>query len=428
MTVAPPLPFINRRAVVTNILALFSGSATAQAMNALALLLIARQIGPAQFGQYTGSTILTMFCAIFFNLGLDLWLLREGGRKPEQIGSLSGSVLAIKSILGLIWLAILFILAPKIETDSMPTDVLRQAAIMTWFTSLFASTLTTFKAILRNKITSILEVSSVIARLAGVLALIVGGGTLALQFIQVQSFILFMSLLVSVVIGHRLLHFQPSWQTAIAALRQSPSYAASDFLVNLFMRQDVLIVALLLGDTAVGLYSPAVGILNAAFLAPGAVHLVIVPVLSNLFSVDTRQAWRTTRRSLGLLLIIGIVMSLVLLFGAPLVGWLLGASFSQSQNILKILSPIIFFHSINFGLAAVLVAGDLQTQRSRVQAIAVIINALLNLLVVRWAGITGVAVVYVITEIVLLIGYTWLALRFYKQIEAEKSLQEGSWA
>jgi O-antigen/teichoic acid export membrane protein len=71
-------------------------------------------------------------------------------------------------------------------------------------------------------------------------------------------------------------------------------------------------------------------------------------------------------------------------------------------------------------LAAVLVAGDLQTQRSRVQAVAVIINALLNLMVVRWAGISGVAVVYVITEIVLLAGYAWLTLRFYKQTEVGK--------
>lgn len=426
MTVAPPLQFINRRAVVTNILALFSGSATAQAMSALALLLIARQIGPAQFGQYTGSTVLTTFCAIFFNLGLDLWLLREGGRRPEQIGNLSGSILMIKSILGLIWLAFLFILAPRIETASMPTAILRQAAVMTWLTSLFASTLTTFKAVLRNKITSVLEVSSVVARLIGVSALIAGGATLASLFIQMQSIILFTSLLASVAIGHRLLHFQPSWQTALAALRQSPSYAASDFLVMLFMRQDVLIVALLLGDTAAGLYSPAVGVLNAAFLAPGAVHLVIVPVLSNLFAVDRRQAWRTTRRSFGLLLVIGIVISLALFFGAPLVGWLLGASFSQSQNILKILSPIIFFHSINFGLAAVLVAGDLQTQRSRVQAVAVFMNALLNLMVVRWAGITGVAVVYVITEIVLIIGYGWLTLGFYKRSDVDKSLQESA--
>lgn len=420
MTVATPLHFINRRTVVTNILALFTGSAIAQAINSLALLLIARQIGPAQFGQYTGSTILTTFCAIFFNLGLDLWLLREGGKKPSQIGSLSGSVLMVKSVLGLVWLALLFILAPRIETNSMPTATLRQAAVMTWLTSLFASTLTTYKAILRNKITSVLEVSSVIARLGGVLALIASGATLAIRFIQVQSLILFVSLLISVAIGYRVLRFQPSWKTAFVALRQSPSYAASDFLVMLFMRQDVLIVALLLGDTAAGLYSPAVGILNAAFLAPGAVHLVIVPVLSRLFTVDARQAWITTRRSLGLLIVIGIFMSLVLLYGAPLVGWLLGASFSQSQNILKILSPIIFFHSINFGLAAVLVAGDLQTQRSRVQAVAVIINALLNLMVVRWAGISGVAVVYVITEIVLLAGYAWLTLRFYKQTEVGK--------
>ena len=76
------------------------------------------------------------------------------------------------------------------------------------------------------------------------------------------------------------------------AIRQAPPYAASDFLAWLYMRQDILIVALMLGDYSAGIYSPAVGIVNALFLVPATIHVVIVPVLSNLFTTNVQQAWK----------------------------------------------------------------------------------------------------------------------------------------
>jgi len=98
-----PLIHIDRRTLITNILLLFSGSAVSQGLTALVLLLTARQIGPEQYGQYASSIVLTTFCSIFFNFGLDTWLLREGSSRPSQIGVLAGSVLGIKIGFGGVW-------------------------------------------------------------------------------------------------------------------------------------------------------------------------------------------------------------------------------------------------------------------------------------------------------------------------------------
>jgi O-antigen/teichoic acid export membrane protein len=49
-----------------------------------------------------------------------------------------------------------------------------------------------------------------------------------------------------------------------------------------------------------------------------------------------------------------------------------------------------------------------------VQAVSATVNILLNLAVISWAGIQGVAVVYVISDIVLLVGYTWFVVRVYR--------------
>jgi O-antigen/teichoic acid export membrane protein len=210
---------------------------------------------------------------------------------------------------------------------------------------------------------------------------------------------------------------RPNLITARRAARETLPFAASEFLAWASMRVDVLIVALLLGETEVGQYSPAVGIINAAFLIPAAVYMVVTPVLSNLFVTNVRQGWLTARRSLLLLLAVGVVISLALFMLAGPAAALLGQSFSGSRQVLQILSSILFVHSITFGLAAIIVATGLQTQRTMVQVVAVIVNVSLNLLVLRWAGIRGAAVVYVITEMVLFSGYGWLVWQHWRQTE-----------
>lgn len=413
MSEAQPIGLVfDRHTVVNNIVTLFTGSVAAQAMSTVALLLMARQLGPEQYGQYAGVTVLATFAGIIFNLGLDLWLLQRGGREPARIGEISGSLLAIKLGLGAIWLVGMLALAGWIETPSLPIGLIRLSALMIWINSLFATILTTFKSILQNSVSSLLEVLSAVVRLLGTLVLVSLGTQQASTFVWMQVGVLAFFLLIALIVALRRLELSSRWEIAVEALRQSLPYASSDLLAMLFMRQDILIIALMLGDTAAGIYSPAVGVLNAAFLAPAAVHLVMLPVLSNLFASHPQQARLTTRRAMAVFTVVGIALMIGLYLGAPILTWMLGARFAGSENILQILSPIIFSHSINYGLAAVLVATNMQKRRSVVQAVTVVLNLALNLLVVRRFGIPGVAGVYVVTEIALVAGYGWLIWKY----------------
>ncbi len=188
------------------------------------------------------------------------------------------------------------------------------------------------------------------------------------------------------------------------------------------MRQDVLIVALMLGSQAAGLYSPAIGIISAAFVVPGAIYLVVTPVLSNLFSTNIRQAWIIARQSIIVSALVGLAAFLGLaLIAGPVIS-LLGVTFHGSREVLLTLSFILFTHSIAFGMASILVATGQQAKRTSIQAIVVAVNAILDFGIVHWAGILGVAVVYVISDIFLMIGYSWLVWQYYRKSNNNKSL------
>ena len=139
----------NRRIIIENIAALFSGSAIAQGLNAITLLLIARQLGPENYGQYTSSLVFATFCSIVFSLGLDLWLLHEGGKAPSKIANLVGSAFSVKLTIGLVWLVVMFIVSIFIKSSALPTDLVRISAITVFISSLYGTLLTAFKALLR---------------------------------------------------------------------------------------------------------------------------------------------------------------------------------------------------------------------------------------------------------------------------------------
>jgi O-antigen/teichoic acid export membrane protein len=107
---------------------------------------------------------------------------------------------------------------------------------------------------------------------------------------------------------------------------------------------------------------------------------------------------------LGILLTLFVIL-LSVFFLVPL----LGNNYLMSKQLLLILSPIMLFKSISFGLATLLVARSLQSKRLIPQVIIAVFDVLLVVLLIPRFGATGVAWAYLIAELFLSIGY-WAIL------------------
>jgi O-antigen/teichoic acid export membrane protein len=411
----PHFLHIDRRTLITNILLLFSGSAISQGLTALVLLLTARQIGPEQYGQYASSIVFTTFCAIFFNFGLDTWLLREGSAQPSQISNLAGSVLIIKIGFGGVWIAGMFILANHIPPTSFSVATLRLAALIVWMDSLLNTFQVLFKSVLRNQVSSGLIATSDFAWFLGTLMLLARGEVYATRFMELRILVLGATVIVAIIICWIAFAPKPQLFTLRQISKEFPPFFASDLLVLALLRADILIISLTIGEEAVGYYAPAVSLINAMYLIPNSFHGVMLPVLSNLFTRDVKRAWRLSLYLIFVQSVTGLILSLIVFLFSPLLVGFLGPLYSNSLEVLKILSLNLFFHGISFAMVSILIANNQQARRAFIQTIAVVVNVCLNLLVVHWAGIQGVAVVYVITEIALASGYTLLVFLLRKE-------------
>ena len=415
-TLPPLIPFkTDRRTLINNMAALVSGSMAAQVMTALAALLIARQLGSILYGQYASSMLFATFCSLLFNLGLDLWLLREGGLKPEKIAQSAGGVLAIKFLLGLVWLAVMYLVAPLVESRTFVVDLVRLGALNIWLYSLFISALTSFKAILQNKINASIEAGASALRLIGTIVLVLAGVRQVTSYIYLQTGVYLIGLILTLAIVRLRLGLQFQKHTIQSALNQCLPYAASEFLALSFVRMDALLVALLLSPQEVSIYSLAESILIMTFLVPNAVMSVIIPALSRLFADQPVQAWRLTKRSMILLFGSGLLLFLGLFFGAPALIWLLGTTYQRIVPVLRALSIIIWLRSLTVGFSSILVSTNQQSLRPWVQGIAVLFNLVMNVLIAPKAGIMGVAGVFIATEILLLGGYAGLTIRYRRK-------------
>jgi len=402
---------LDRSKIISSIATLFSGSIIAQGMTTFALLFTARQLKVDGYGQYAACITLTSMLSIFFSLGLDVWLLREGGRNPSQIAKIAGSALSIKAIIGLAWILVLWFLVPLFNQQTFPVSLLHLSIILLWSDSLLGTCLTTFKAVLHNKTPAVLEAVADTVWFGLTLVLINFGLQQPEPFLRIRVLVSLLTLCIAIIALLRRFGLQVNLSIIHRAVSEIFPFTTSEFLSMVNARVDVVIVSIYLGNIATGLYSPAVGLVNIAFLVPLAVHLVMVPVLSNLYKNHPQQASKTALRSIALSLLIGIGLTFVFFVGSPLVIWVLGASFTGSVPILRILSWVLLFKSGSYAMAAILVATDQQIRRTNIQIISAVLNIVLNILVVYRFGILGVACVYVFTEIILFGGYSFFAVR-----------------
>ncbi len=379
----------------------------------MTLFLLARALGPEEFGLYTGSVTLMSLLGILINLGLDLWLLQEGGRQPERIGELAGSVLVLRLTLGGAWFVMMYFVAAQIQSPTFSVPLMRLGAFLTWFNGMYYGLLAALKAVLRNKVSAFQEALYNISVLGVALILVANHAITAQNFLVWRIVIqaLFLSLIIFYIKQQLGLTF--SSEIIRLALRKFPPYLSSDFLATLFMRMDILLVSIFLTKKEVGLYSPAVGIINATFLIPSAVYIVIIPVISNLFIYNPQRAWQTARRNILVLGCVGLALFVGMIVFSKVATIFLGSAYKDIQPLLLLLSPVVLLHSLTYGMASVLVAAQLQVRRSWIQLIAVVVDGILNAYLLPRIGINGAAIAYLISEIVVVSGYTWIVYREY---------------
>jgi O-antigen/teichoic acid export membrane protein len=399
------------RALAQRLAAQLSATVLERLLQAVVLILVARQVGPDAFGPFAACLALTKLLAVAFGLGLDTWLLRNGYRTGDrtELARHGTTCLAIRTGLGFIWLGGIVLLARWLDPVAYPPTLLVITALGVWFEELANIVWSTFKAALQNQ-TLLKFMTLAQATLLAVVVVMIANGVQAVEAF-VWAYVVVSALHALVAIRWQVRTFGWRWQPGDLwpTLRATVPFALSTGLAMVYGRADIALVAHWLGARAAGLYSPAVSLANALALIPTAVFFVMVPILSRLYTEEPARAERMATRLVvtctGLGLAAGAGLALV---AQPLTQFIYGGAYAVTADLLALLGGVLAARFVSLALATALVAYGLQTQRVAVQATVALLNLGLNIWLIRRWGLPAAAGVYVLTEWVLVAGYAWL--------------------
>lgn len=418
-----------RQAPITrNLLQLLVGSAFAQGLIAISTLLATRALGDAAYGQYAACYAIASLTSTAFNFGMDGWLLQQSRRDGATLDRFFSTSLGVRFLLGIPWLLLLTLIAPLLNMATYPPSLVLILGASVWMDGLIATCHSYYKAKLQNQRTATLLIANAI----GITVLFWFCATLNLSvmyFGWVRLGVTAVIVAIALWLLYRGGHFPRPASDVPLMLKASTPFALSELFYLIYMRADVTILGIRLDEHAVGVYAPASMLIAALFLIPNTLYTVMTPTLSRLLHPlepfnDGNAVKIAVRRYLQRLftvtVLVGVALTIVTaLMGPPLLAWILPPEYLPTGVILRILSGVLLFKSVSFALAAVLVAADRQADRTRFQAAMALLNALMTYLVIPYAGVNGVAWVYVGTEALLMTGYSWLSWRWYRAYQKE---------
>jgi O-antigen/teichoic acid export membrane protein len=190
----------------------------------------------------------------------------------------------------------------------------------------------------------------------------------------------------------------------------------------IYIQSDIILVKYITGDAAAGIYNVAFVILVAVLLLPSVLYQkFLIPKIHRWANHDVERFYQVYRQGNLIMLIIGILaMVAIWLLADWMILFLFGKPYRNAVPLIYMLSltvPILF---VAYSVAATLVTQEHMKIKVKLMGIVAVINILLNILLIPKLGAMGAAISTVISNL-LLLGLYFFAAEKYVFIDMEKS-------
>lgn len=408
------MPDILRR-VGQNTGTIFLVNLVGSVMGFLLAAALGRGLGDVGFGQYSLVMTWLLTLVLFTEFGLSTVLTRDLAAHPADTHRYLTHSLIVKSLLGLPMILLLLGLAPWIATNQNPAIILalRWGGLL-FYTGLVYSSLTAvFKAHQTMSPILWLTLSGQIPLFCGTLALllteqplftIIGWAGLVQAFQCGLAFFFYQRITqnVETVTGSidvKLLK--------LLMMRAWP-FAVAGFLAAFQLRANVLLLAYLQGDQALGWYAAANRFIETGKQLPGSFYVAILPAMAAL-AEDARQQQtlqHTLKQARLGLLAFGLAAALgALMLAGPVLRLTYSELYLPATATLQLLSLSLIPNGQNSLFIIYLYARGAERQVNWLMAWGVVINlGLCWWLIPRW-GAAGTALALLLTEVILYFFY-----------------------
>jgi O-antigen/teichoic acid export membrane protein len=370
-------------------------------------VVLSRAFGQEGVGQYAFAMGLTGFFAAAADFGLYNLTVKELSRHQKERERFLSSVLALRlalaagALLALLLLLVFLPLPPQARLIVVIIGVYQVVAALA--TGLGA-------AFVAHEAMAVAGLLEAVARALGAAtgaALVLAGSDMATALMALPAAAVLQAITAATLISRRYGLVRPSLARTdwLPTLREALPYGLSVLIRRVSIRLDVVLLGLLVGTTAVGIYSAAYRVIFMVMFLPLLASVAVLPRVSRAYASNAQADLSALyHQSLRFAVLLGLPSLLGIWLIAPdLVRWLFGADFEGSVWLLRLLAPLFFLECLRSLIAAFLTGCDLQAARTRSEWLAAGVNLAGNLLLISALGTAGAAIATVVAELTLVI-------------------------
>ena len=390
------------RKIAKNILCLIIAQIITLISSVILASLLARTLLPESYGKYTFAFSLTAIFAIFIDLGLNTLIIRDISRQKKVLGRYINNILTmqiVSSVLMSIGLFVCINLLNYPKDTTYAVYIIGLAVVITSFSSIVGSI---FRAFEQMQYESIIETTKNLAFLAlSAIFLLNGYGLITVCFIflftTILQFLFYWRVYIKKFSKPRLEFNFDFWKYLI---KTGFSFAITGIFVVIYGRISTIMLSLMLGDSAVGLYNAPYNLIVALSFIPGAFLASIFPVLSAYFVSSKETLKKAYYLSFKYLLTISVPLVIgIFILSEKIILLIFGQEYLQSTIVLKILIWIQLFAFISWLMGIILNSAEKQKLFAYATGSGVIVNIVLNFFLIPQFGIKGAAFATLITQI-----------------------------
>ncbi len=365
---------------------------------------IARTIGTENTGSYFLALALVTTVGVLTDLGLNSVLIRESARDQEQTVTLLRRVFGLKLIAAPI-AAIVAIVLPKLLGYDGDTSFLILLAIpvmladsisLTMYGALRGAQELRYEALgifLGQTFTTIIGVIVLFWINASlpmlVLALLIGSAWNAVfSAYQVGKRFGFRTLVPSFVENRPLL------------LAAFPFFLAAVF-VKIYSFVDSYTLRIVIGASAVGLYSVAYKLTYAFQFLPLAFIGALYPKMASLVGKPAELKHVFLDAQWYLTLLVSPIVFGIFALAPEIIGLVYGGEYTESVVPLSVLIFVLVPIFLDFPIGSLLNASGRQSVKTVIMGVTMVVNIIANMLFIRWYGIVGASIAGCVSFVVM---------------------------
>jgi len=373
----------------------------------LLFVVISRYLGPTRFGELTLAKAIVMVAWLGVTLGMETLITRTVARSPERAGTVASAAMVARGALAIPMFAAVCMYAHVAHLNAETSTAAGVYALAQAVWALERVLLATFQGREHMSLLAKWSIMRNVLSLTLVITVrVLHGGVVAIAATQIPVEVALFGVTL-----FWMRSFGPlTWRVSLRDLREvtqgSLAFWANEVFFTIYLYLDAVILAGLVGATAVGLYAPATQMLSSAMFFTVVIGPATLPQLSRLGVERGAKFRRAGQRVLSLFILCGVPLTIgAATFSGPVILAVFGPAYHASVVAAIAISLCILPMFLNFQFSQILAASDRQWRWTLALAGCCVVNPPLNFILIplaqhQWHNAAlGAALAWLATEI-----------------------------